>query len=213
MLKAGSDVNQATTDDGTTPLLISCQEGHGSIVEALLGRGADVNKARTDIGVTPLYVANQEGHTDIVTILQSAVAAEHAAAVELHRNAGSVVVTRHRGGGCVTSDYHLQFEYDGFNTFVADVRLCGGCFYLELQVVAIVGVPQFGFCTREFESREVARGEGVGDDAWSWAVDGVRQLKWHGGDRGSYGCKWSVGDVIEAQCTCNCSCMRLLCAV
>ena len=130
LLDRGADVNQATSDDGTTPLLIACQEGHGSIVEALLGRGADVNKARTDIGVTPLYVACQKGHTDIVTILQSAVAAEHAAAVELHRTAGSVVVTRHRGGGCVTSDYLLQFEYRGFNTFVADVRLCGGGFYL-----------------------------------------------------------------------------------
>ncbi len=196
LLDRGADVNQATTDDGATPLFIACQEGHGSIVEALLGRGADVNKARTDIGVTPLYVSNQEGHTDIAKILQSAVAAEHAAAIELHRTAGSVVVNRHRGGGCVTSDYLLQFESRGFNTFVADVRLCGGGFYLELQVVAIVGEPQFGFCTREFDSREDARWEGVGDDAWSWAVDGVRQLKWHGGSESAYGCKWSVGDVI-----------------
>jgi len=159
-----------------------------------------VNKATTDDGMyldtlMPLYIANQEGHTDIVKILQSAVAAKHAAAVELHRNAGSVVVTRHRGGGCVTSDYLLEFEYDGFNTFVADVRLCGGCFYLELQVVYIDSAPQFGFCTREFESREDARGEGVGDDAWSWAVDGVRQMKWHSG-KSAYGCEWSAGDVI-----------------
>ena len=57
-------------------------------------------------------------------------------------------------------------------------------------------MPQFGFCTREFESREDAGEEGVGDDAWSWAVDGVRQLKWHEGNKGAYGCKWSVGDVI-----------------
>ena len=42
LLAEQADVNQATSDDGTTPLLIACQEGHGSIVEALLGRGADV---------------------------------------------------------------------------------------------------------------------------------------------------------------------------
>jgi hypothetical protein len=126
--------------------------------------------------------------------LAAAAAAEHSGAIQLHRAAGSVVVTRHRGGGCVTSDYLLQFF--GFNTFVADVRLCGGCFYFELQVVEIVGEPQFGFCTREFEPRQYSEGEGAGDDAWSWAVDGVRQIKGHEVNWGPYGCKWSVGDVI-----------------
>jgi hypothetical protein len=199
LLEAGADVNKAATDDGTTPLHVACQKGHTSIVEALLGRDADVNKKRTDSGATPLEVACQNGHTRIVSLLggdrlAAAAAAEHSGAVQLHRAAGSVVVTRHRGGGCVTSDYSLQFFC--FNTFVADVRLCGGCFYLELQVVEIVGNPQFGFCTREFEPREDAEWEGTGDDAWSWAVDGVRQLKWHEGNGEPYGCKWSVGDAI-----------------
>ena len=198
LLGRDADVNKATTDDGATPLYIACQKGHTSIVEALLGRDADVNTARTDDGTTPLHTAFSNGHARIVSLLggdrlATAAAAEHSGAVQLHRAAGSVVVTRHRGGGCVTSDYLLQFF--GFNTFVADVRLCGGCFYLELQVVEIVSVPQFGFCTREFESREDARGEGVGDDAWSWAVDGVRQMKWHSG-KSAYGCEWSAGDVI-----------------
>jgi hypothetical protein len=178
---------------------MACQQGHTNIVEALLGRKADVNKATTDDGATPLHTAFSNGHARIVSLLggdrlAAEAAAEHSGAIQLHRAAGSVVVTRHRGGGCVTSDYLLQFF--GFNTFVADVRLCGGCFYLELQVVAIVSVPQFGFCTREFEPHEYAQGEGAGDDACSWAVDGVRQRKWHEGDGGPYGCKWSAGDVI-----------------
>ncbi len=91
--------------------------------------------------------------------LFAAAAAEHSGAVELHRAAGSVVVTRHRGGGCVTSDYLLQFF--GFNTFVADVRLCGGCFYLELQAVEIVGLPQFGFCTRRQQAAAAAAVSGI----------------------------------------------------
>jgi len=87
-------------------------------------------------------------------------------------------------------------NFEKFNTFVADIRLHGGCFYLELQVVTIVGVPQFGVCTHGFEMRDDPQGEGTGDDAWSWAVDGVRQKKWHEGDQGAYGSKWAVGDII-----------------
>ena len=48
---------------------MACQEGHGSIVEALLGRGADVNQAKTDDGATPLIIACQKGHGNIVEAL------------------------------------------------------------------------------------------------------------------------------------------------
>ena len=104
------------------------------------------------------------------------------------------MVNRHRGRGCVTSDYVLQLQ--GFNTFVADVRLCGGCFYFELEVIELVGVVQFGFCTEGFEPRKHPEGEGAGDDAWSWAVDGARLKKWHEGSSDCYGSEWAVGDVI-----------------
>jgi len=126
-------------------------------------------------------------------------AVEHASAADAHRTAGTIILTRHRGGGIVTSDYMLQFAV--FNTFVADVRLHGGCFYFELQVVEIYGPQQFGFCTEGFQPREIPKGEGPGDDAWSWAVDGVRQKKWHDatalqGSGAAHGSKWAVGDVI-----------------
>jgi hypothetical protein len=87
-------------------------------------------------------------------------------------------------------------NFHKFNTFVADIRLHGGCFYLEFHVVITVGVPQFGVCTHGFEMRDDPRGEGTGDDAWSWAVDGVRQKKWHACDQGAFGSKWAVGDII-----------------
>ena len=52
------DVNQATTDDGTTPLYIACQNGHEAVVERLLAQDAiDVNQATTNDGMTPLYMA------------------------------------------------------------------------------------------------------------------------------------------------------------
>jgi hypothetical protein len=118
----------------------------------------------------------------------------HAASVHRMRDAGGIVIARHRGGGFTAPDYSLQFR--NFNTFAADVRLCGGCFYWEVEVVDIVGAVQFGVCTEGFEARENAAGEGVGDDAWSWAADGVRLLKWHEGNQGAHGSAWAVGDVI-----------------
>ena len=47
-------------------------------------------------------------------------------------------------GAAATSRPAIICIFFGFNTFVADVRLCGGCFYLELQVVEIVGEPHAG---------------------------------------------------------------------
>ena len=67
----------------------------------------------------------------------------------------------------------------------------------ELEVVDIdAALVQFGVCSEGFEARENAGGEGAGDDAWSWAVDGIRQLKWHEGDECAHGSAWAVGDVI-----------------
>ena len=97
-------------------------------------------------------------------------------------------------GGCAAPDYSLQFLDS--NTFTADVRLCGGCFYWEVEVVDIVGVVQFGVCTEGFEALENSAGEGVGDDACSWAAGGVCLLKWHGSNKGADGSAWAVGDVI-----------------
>jgi hypothetical protein len=119
----------------------------------------------------------------------------HAAAVLAMTIAGSVIVTRHRGGGFAGPDYMLHFR--DFNTFVADVKLCGGSFYFELQVIEIQGQGlQFGCCSDGFEPRESADGEGAGDDGWSWGVCGLRQEKWHAGSNSEFGSAWRVGDVV-----------------
>ena len=143
--------------------------------------------------------AQQRVRVILEGIQESSFAADdssaHASAAHRMRDAGGVIITRHRGGGCAAADYSLQFR--NFNTFTADVRLCGGCFYWEVEVVDIVGVVQFGVCTDGFEAREDAGGEGVGDDAWSWAADGTRLQKWHDGpSEGCFGSEWAVGDII-----------------
>ena len=42
--------------------------------------------------------------------------------------------------------------------------------------------------------------DGVGDDASSWAVDGVRQQAWHKSDGKTYACEWKAGDVVGLAC-------------
>jgi hypothetical protein len=70
LVDAGANVNQATTDDGTTPLFISAREGHTDVVEMLVYAGADVCTARVK-GATPLSVAMGGMHTAIADILRA----------------------------------------------------------------------------------------------------------------------------------------------
>ncbi len=90
-------------------------------------------------------------------------------------------------------DYSLQFH--NFNTFVADVQQCGGCFYFEIHILR-VHVSQFGFCTAGFEARDEPRGQGVGNEYMTWAVDGYRRQKWRNDEFGSFGVPWCNDDVI-----------------
>ena len=69
---AADVVNAASKETGTTPLLISAQEGNQEAMRQLIQAGADVNKPDDD-GDAPLYVAAQEGHaSDILKVLLEA---------------------------------------------------------------------------------------------------------------------------------------------
>jgi hypothetical protein len=149
---------------------------------------------RSSLPASHPYVKLAEQNVESILLLHNHSTA-HAAAALAMTNAGSVIVTRHRGGGFAGPDYMLQF--DDFNTFVADMKLCGGSFYFEMQVIEIEGQSlQFGCCCDSFEPREYADGEGAGDDGWSWGVCGLRQEKWHAGSCSEFGSAWCVGDVI-----------------
>jgi hypothetical protein len=56
---------------------------------------------------------------------------------------------------------------------------------------------QFGFADLGWG---VAGGPGAGLDNQSWAVDGHRISKWHGGARQPFGTQWRAGDVIGLAC-------------
>jgi hypothetical protein len=70
---------------------------------------------------------------------------------------------------------------------------------VELLEMGPVCGPQFGFAGASFAgSNEEYQGQGVGDDAISWVLDGERGLRWHGetGQQALAGPKWKQGDVV-----------------
>ena len=58
-------------DNGVTPLCMAAQNGHETVVRALIEASADVNKA-ADNGGTPLCIAALWGREAIVHILKDA---------------------------------------------------------------------------------------------------------------------------------------------
>ena len=65
LIKAGADVNQATSE-GFTPLYIAAYRGHEGIVALLIQAGADVRKACKG-GWTPMKIATRK---KVVTLLK-----------------------------------------------------------------------------------------------------------------------------------------------
>jgi hypothetical protein len=73
--------------------------------------------------------------------------------------------------------------------------LSRGRFYYEAALQS-EGCMQVGWIDASF-SGDVAEGNGVGDDAHSWAFDGYRKLRWHEASQ-PWGRNWKVGDVVGA---------------
>lgn len=61
-------LESADVSTGYTPLLSACDEGHQSIVAALLDKGADI-EARSSDGETPLQIAFTHGDLETMTML------------------------------------------------------------------------------------------------------------------------------------------------
>jgi ankyrin repeat protein len=62
---ASADVNDRVFYNTSTPLQAAAEEGHGEIVDILLGHGAKVSKVRQYDGKTAAQLAWERGHTDI----------------------------------------------------------------------------------------------------------------------------------------------------
>ena len=68
---AATDVNQARTDDGATPLWMACGMGHEGVVRLLVEEAnAEVNKVNGK-NRTPINIAAYKGHFGVVRFLLS----------------------------------------------------------------------------------------------------------------------------------------------
>jgi hypothetical protein len=76
----------------------------------------------------------------------------------------------------------------------------GGKGYHEIEILKRDDLAsQYGLAGPGFARVLGAAGEGVGDDANSWAVGGTRQRKWQNGNE-AWECKWQDGDIICLAC-------------
>ena len=66
--RRGVEVDRATTDDGTTPLIQAAWQRFPEVAKVLLQHRADANKARND-GTTPLTFAASRGSVEVAQVL------------------------------------------------------------------------------------------------------------------------------------------------
>ena len=70
LIKAGADINTATTDDfEAIPLYIAAQNGHDKVASLLIKAGTQINRATANYGTAPLFIAAQGGHVQVVCLL------------------------------------------------------------------------------------------------------------------------------------------------
>ena len=75
-----------------------------------------------------------------------------------------------------------------------------GRLFYEVEVLALPTehdvTTQFGWAAGGFAvDTAAASNDGVGDDAVSWGLDGVRLKAWHKGNK-DYGRRWKAGDIL-----------------
>ena len=75
----------------------------------------------------------------------------------------------------------------------------GGKGYYEVEILVLDECPEFGFAMLGFERVRSYTSDGVDDDEHLWAVDGVREVKFHEG-KVPYECTWKEGDVVGLAC-------------
>ena len=181
-----ADLNQPT-NDGATPAFISAQEDHTECLRLLADCKADLNQA-TSWGETLLSTATSSGHSAIVRILQAAGAPD---LNQAERNAAAVQRCGQNPVGTV-----IPFGSEWCTHGPRDALATSGKVCYEVKLLTSAGPgPQFGWASPAFSC---GGGNGAGDDAASWAVDGVRGKMWHDGDN-DWGIppSWVAGDIIS----------------
>jgi hypothetical protein len=110
-----------------------------------------------------------------------------------HRGAyksASIFAPFSKGSGCAI------IHFSTFSTVTSSTPITPASkAYFEVHVLSSGESPQFGLATENFPTCSEYSGDGVGDDAHSWGVDGVRHQIWHKGGSPA-DISWSQGDVV-----------------
>jgi len=131
---------------------------------------------------------------------EEAVAREKKA-VEEQEAQGRPAIRRLRGQPGTSWEHNLierTLKFVDFATVgIPGLKATSGVLYYEVEILpGCEGIPQLGFASDAFQvGMDDYTGDGVGDDAESWGVDGTRQAKWHDGSV-DWACRWAVGDII-----------------
>jgi hypothetical protein len=113
---------------------------------------------------------------------------------------GAVVVKRLIGNPVDVTHNVVErvISTTAFCTFGAlNLLAVSGVLYYEIEIIASHGQPQFGFANKDgMDSSDGSSTIGAGDNDKSWALDGIRRIKWHGGEQGPWNCRWKEGTIV-----------------
>jgi len=185
LLAAGSKTN-LTDKEGMTALMLACVNGHEDSAKVLVqptkAAGAlDVRStARTGSnshgGFSALMWAEEMGLVRVMNMLrQSGAAVVRRPALSFFRGDMDVEDLQFN-----TIDKTVAFQ---LLTTLRSRNSCppGAMGYYEVEIIEVDNLcPQYGFVSPAFKRFSMKTYEGVGDDNYSWAVDGARKMKWHG---------------------------------
>jgi ankyrin repeat protein len=197
LLAAGVDINEGNLAHRTA-LHVAAGLDDLTIFISLLKEGAQALLTDSE-GFTPLDLAASNSFWSNLGLEPSDCFPL------LCRSGGGPILRRFQGSPdqVLIRSGKLLVHFGNFSTASAGL-FCpqGEKGYYELQVSNLnsdESVVQFGFCSEEFSPSLGSTSNGVGDDSCSWAVDGVRRVKWFKGSQ-SFGSKWNAGDVIGLAC-------------
>jgi len=202
LLEHGADV-AARDSCGRTALLLACAHGHDAVV-ALLGaptRAAGALDAIASSGFSALLWAEERG-MDVVAqrLRELGAAAVRRPALALFRGeAGAVQVD------VEARTVAFAGKLTEFSTFRSTQQCPRGCKgYYEIEILERDSMcPRYGFAAAAFAHVPGASYDNfrVGDDGYSWAVDGENKCTRHKGKEGRYNCyQWKEGDVVGLAC-------------
>lgn len=129
---------------------------------------------------------SEESAADLAQEMRTAVLEQFESHASLEATSGHGCFTLAPDGELVSNRAFPSLKASG-------IQLKKGKWYYEMAIIS-AGLVQVGWCDAEFTGN-CDTGNGVGDDTHSWAYDGHRSVKFHGGSS-SYGKRWSDGDIV-----------------